>query len=268
MSMIFPGMDPYLEDPELWPGVHNSLIVYIRDQLQPRLRPRYVAAIEERVYVEGPPHDVRPDLEILRARTRRSGGRAVATLEVDAPHRLRIVRENIHETYLNILDLRNDKRIVAVMEVVSPTNKYAGAGRESYRAKQREVLASDAHLAEVDLLRHGPYVLAAPEIEVQTVLPYHYAVCVCPAEGWPRLDFDFYTRNLRERLPRIAIPLADDDPPVVLDLQAAITETFEKGAYWDRIDYSRPCIPRLSASDQTWADGLIRKAFADQSPPE
>lgn len=54
MDMIFPGMDPYLEVPELWPGFHNSWIVYIRDYLRPLLRPRYIAAIEERVFVQGP----------------------------------------------------------------------------------------------------------------------------------------------------------------------------------------------------------------------
>ena len=45
--MIFPGMDPYLEDPQLWPGVHNRLVVYIADELQPRLEPRYLAAVED-----------------------------------------------------------------------------------------------------------------------------------------------------------------------------------------------------------------------------
>jgi hypothetical protein len=34
--MLFPGMDPYLEDPHLWTGVHTSLIVYIRDFLPTR----------------------------------------------------------------------------------------------------------------------------------------------------------------------------------------------------------------------------------------
>lgn len=46
MSMIFPGMDPYLEVPELWPGVHNILIVNILNYLTPLLRPRYIAAVE------------------------------------------------------------------------------------------------------------------------------------------------------------------------------------------------------------------------------
>jgi hypothetical protein len=32
MPMIFPGMDPYLEDPRIWPGVHSPFIVYLADQ--------------------------------------------------------------------------------------------------------------------------------------------------------------------------------------------------------------------------------------------
>ena len=32
--MIFPGMDPYLEDPRVWPGVHSRMVVYIADHLQ------------------------------------------------------------------------------------------------------------------------------------------------------------------------------------------------------------------------------------------
>jgi hypothetical protein len=31
--MIFPGMDPYLAAPDLWPGVHSRLVVYLADQL-------------------------------------------------------------------------------------------------------------------------------------------------------------------------------------------------------------------------------------------
>lgn len=48
MPSPFPGMDPYLEAPGLWPNVHNSLIVALRDGLAPQLRPRYHGALEER----------------------------------------------------------------------------------------------------------------------------------------------------------------------------------------------------------------------------
>ncbi|QFS43531.1 hypothetical protein GXM_01004 [Nostoc sphaeroides CCNUC1] len=59
MAYPFPGMNPYLEDPELWPGVHGRLIVAMSDDkrlriyadyLSPQLRPKYFVAIEERIY--------------------------------------------------------------------------------------------------------------------------------------------------------------------------------------------------------------------------
>src|SRR5437879_5927031 len=137
--MIFPGMDPYLEDPRLWSGVHASLIVYIRNFLQPLLRPRYIAAIEERVFVEGPGADKIPDVWIER-RKRRNG--AVAVLEADVPIIVTVPALEIHETYVTILDRLSGQQLVTVIEVVSPTNKYQGPGRDSYLRKQQEVRAS------------------------------------------------------------------------------------------------------------------------------
>ncbi len=50
MPTPFPGMDPCLEHPALWPDLHNSLIIALRDALVPRLRPRYYVAVAERIY--------------------------------------------------------------------------------------------------------------------------------------------------------------------------------------------------------------------------
>ncbi len=49
MAYPFPGMNPYLEDPALCPGVHGRLIA-IADYLSPQLRPKYFVVIEERIY--------------------------------------------------------------------------------------------------------------------------------------------------------------------------------------------------------------------------
>ena len=46
----FPGMNPYLEQPELWHQAHNRLIVAIADELTPQIVPKYHVSIEERVY--------------------------------------------------------------------------------------------------------------------------------------------------------------------------------------------------------------------------
>ena len=69
--MIFPGMDPYLEDPLVWPDVHARFIVYLSEHLYPLLRPRYVVAVESRVFVEGPgtAHPIIPDAEVRPTRS-------------------------------------------------------------------------------------------------------------------------------------------------------------------------------------------------------
>jgi hypothetical protein len=49
MPSPFPGMDPYLEAPSMREDFHASLAKEMRDQLAPRLRPRYVAVLTPRV---------------------------------------------------------------------------------------------------------------------------------------------------------------------------------------------------------------------------
>ncbi|GIV17196.1 MAG: hypothetical protein KatS3mg022_2631 [Armatimonadota bacterium] len=34
----FPGMNPYLEDPQLWPGVYYRFVTYLADAIAPSLQ--------------------------------------------------------------------------------------------------------------------------------------------------------------------------------------------------------------------------------------
>jgi Protein of unknown function (DUF4058) len=211
----FPGMDPYLEHPVLWESIHARLIVAVANQLQPQLDPRYIASIEERVFIEV------EDLEI-------------------------------HESRGEVLDSYNEMKLVALIEIVSPTNKAAGPGRVSYRAKQEETLARECHLIEIDLLRKGRHVVCVPEWRLEFLKPFDFLCCV---NRWPlRSRYEVYPRKLRERLPRLIIPLADEDPDVTLDLQSALEQVYVEGRYGRRIRYDQPCVPPLSSEDQTWAD--------------
>ncbi len=65
MNVPFPGMDPYLEHPVLWENVHARLMVTLANQLQPRLDPRYVTSVEERVFGEGPQRRI-PDIWVQK----------------------------------------------------------------------------------------------------------------------------------------------------------------------------------------------------------
>ena len=68
MPTPFPGMDPYLEHPALWPDVHNGLIAELRNTLASQLRPRYYVALEERTYLAesaGLTFVSRPDVTVV-----------------------------------------------------------------------------------------------------------------------------------------------------------------------------------------------------------
>jgi len=72
---------------------------------------------------------------------------------------------------------------------------------------------------------------------------------------WPeRNRFRLYPRRLRGRLPRIKVPLAEPDPDVTLDVQAAFEEAYLQGRYMRRVRYHEPCEPQLDADDQHWAN--------------
>jgi len=258
VSTLFPGMDPYLEDPLSWGPVHQRLIVYFADQLQEKLGTRYAVDAEERVYIEGADREVAPDVSLRQLRPLEAGP-ALALAEADAPEVVQVPALEVHEAYVAILDRRRANAVTTVLELLSPTNKYAGPGRDSYRAKQREVLASGTHLVEIDLLRAGPHVLAVPERVAARRGPYQYLVCVNRAQGRRDL-FELYARTVRERLPRIRVPLSGDDPDVVLDIQAALASLYAAGKYRARLAYDAPCVPPLSADDQAWANQLIAAA--------
>jgi hypothetical protein len=250
MNMPFPGMDPYLEHPVLWESVHHRLITALANQLQPRLDPRYVASIEERVFIEGPQRRI-PDIWVQKTRDAK-GPIAVAEPDGDTAVVLEVEDLEIHEARIEILDLYNDMKLVALIEVVSPTNKAAGPGRKSYRKKQVETLARDCHLVEIDLLRRGRHVLSIPEWRARALQPYAYLICV---NRWPdRKRFEMYARRLHEKLPRIKIPLAESDPDVPLDIQGALEQVYYEGRYMWRVRYDEPCEPPLESAEQQWAD--------------
>ena len=48
----FPGMDPYLDAPTIWPDVHTSLMSIFREQLNPLLAPKYLAELETQVVID------------------------------------------------------------------------------------------------------------------------------------------------------------------------------------------------------------------------
>jgi hypothetical protein len=251
-------MDPYLEHPAHWRGVHTTLIVAIQKLLTPILRPRYTAWVEERVYL-APDNDPAveqeriPDLRINRTRKpgrKRSAAGGLAVVEPVVVTTLR--EEEIRERHLEVR-ATDTRDLVAVIEVVSPSNKVPGsAGSASFTAKRREVTGSPAHWVEIDLLRQGS------TLDVRKRLaPHEYCVHVSPADLRP--TGRVWPIRLVEPLPVIDIPLRATDSPAPLDLRAALDVVYDDGGYDLKLDYRNTPVPPLSPELAAWADALLRK---------
>ena len=164
MPSPFPGMDPYLEEPRLWPGVHTNLIVAFQELLNKQLRPRYVADVEERVYLapDDDPDEEQdriPDIWVEQrngGKTKPGKGHANGGVAIAEPLVITTLRDDErHERRVEIRTTSTGK-LVTVIELLSPSNKVAGAeGRKSFLAKRREITSSKAHWVEIDLLRQG-----------------------------------------------------------------------------------------------------------------
>jgi hypothetical protein len=159
----------------------------------------------------------------------------------------------VRQPFLEIRDLRAGKRVVTVIEILSPANKRRGAGHDLYLQKQSEILVSDAHLVEIDLLRAGePTVAIPPGFAPRST----YRVVV--SRSLDRLKREVYPMSLRDRLPRVAVPLAGSDPDVVLDLPGVFAEAYEKGVYARRVDYRETPTPALEGDELAFARDLLR----------
>src|SRR5262249_16012459 len=105
MPSPFPGMDPFLEAPVFFHGLHTSLIAYLREALQPLLPEPYYAELEERTWIEMSSRHVEPDVNVLRAEQptpARASGIAVAQAVTAAPMVVVTVpHSESRETFLN-----------------------------------------------------------------------------------------------------------------------------------------------------------------------
>lgn len=72
----FPGMDPYIEDVELWRKAHHWLISAASEQLQPQLNPRgYYVDVESRAWMEEAERAIYPDVVLRQSTERRAPNR-------------------------------------------------------------------------------------------------------------------------------------------------------------------------------------------------
>src|SRR2546425_492541 len=129
MPSPFPGMDPYIEQPDLWPDFHNRLADEMSARLNTVIRPRYVARLTPYTVYEiiavDRPRGVRPDFGVWQVAPEREQAAAVATI-TPAPVES-LVPVEVETTYHRV-EIRDteQRRLVTVVEILSPANKRPG----------------------------------------------------------------------------------------------------------------------------------------------
>ncbi len=256
MKSPFPGMDPWLE--HTWPDVHARLLIYLSDALRGQLPPGLVARAEESLVLDenGQERRYRPDVSVWQQwpepSTSEGGGVAVAEPVV--------VLEAEAETYrhIELIDASNGAQVVTVIELLSPTNKIiSDFALNPYFQKRRNYELAGVNVVEINLLRGGADICMVRMRQLPPSRREVYRVGVFRSGMHDRREV--YPLPLRQRLPRIPIPLRKDDRDAVVDLQALIDQVYYGGGY-DTLDYSIPLEPPLSADDAKWAAECLRAA--------
>ncbi len=262
MPSTFPGMDPYLEAPDIWPGLHHALAVGIAAELNRILPAAHYAEIRERAEL-GIDLDIAAISRPIALPRDRSGRVTVAERprREASPHvALDDFTEPIRHLYVEVRDVSNGHKVLTVIEILSPSNKGQGNDREVYETKQREVLESDANLIELDLLRGGSRII--PDRHIKTLIerlrpsPAHV---VLVNRAWRRgsgaLAYHVYPVGLRDPLPCIWVPLKENEDEIPLDLQYVFDRAYDTGPYRrGAVDYAGPVpAPALAEDDAAWA---------------
>jgi hypothetical protein len=247
MPSPFPGMNPYLEHPDVWHDFHHRFITAAAESLTAQVRPAYIVKVDAHIYLHELPDEPRRligrgDANIMHVH-REPGPVAGTTATIEAPVRGRIEltvdKEEVN--YLEIVDSKS-RTVVTVVELLSPANKLPGSDREQYLAKRRQLFRTDMHLVEIDLLRAGP------RMPVENLSPCDYVILVSHSEQRPEVDL--WPLTLRQPLPTIPVPLKGEQT-AQLDLQNILHRVYDSAGYADYV-YLNDIEPPLAPADRDW----------------
>jgi hypothetical protein len=244
-------MNPFLEQGDVWHDFHERFLPLAAESIGAQVQPDFVVRIDEHVYVRETPLSPgwllgRPDLSV--AQRRKPSAQTMGVAVIEAPARIRLPAVDLQrENFLEIRD-RRSRELVCVVELLSPSNKGAGPDREQYLAKRGQILASSAHLVEIDLLRGGDPMPS----EERPRCPY--SVMVSRAEDRPFAEF--WPLALSAPLPVVSIPLRAPHLDARLDLQDILHRIYDAAGY--RYDiYDGTPSPVLRPDEAEWARNYI-----------
>jgi hypothetical protein len=157
-----------IEAAHLWAYFHKDWLLEMRQQLRPQLPSEYHVFVESESLLVSPEADQPqavslPDLSVTRPghgadkpveSTQRTGTAAVIELDEAC---------ELFTKYTLLIRRAPENRVVAALELVSPSNKGIGSrlDREKYLRKRDNFLEAAVNFLEIDALREGERLLPA-----------------------------------------------------------------------------------------------------------
>jgi hypothetical protein len=225
MPSPFPGMDPYLEHPKLWPGFQHQFVACLYQILLPGLVDHYRARVGCRAFTT--------EFALFTS----------------------VVREQHAEEFIEVRG-RADGRLVTLIEVVSPANKTTPAGRTAYLAARKAAEQAKAATVEIDLVTQG-----SPTLDFDRAGLPAYDQCVTVTRASAPGRYEIYTSTLQKRLPKFKVPLAPDDRDALLDLQDVFRRAYDQGTFGRQINYASDPPPEVRMADdmRQWVETMLRQ---------
>lgn len=158
-----------VETAGLWAFFHKDWLLEIRTHLRPQLPPDYHLFVESESILISPDGDspavpILPDLSVARAETMRTAAPSGTQPEPTAAVIEYVEEVEVDSKYSLLIRRAPKNRIVAALEIVSPTNKGTSSrlDREKFLAKRDGYFEAGVSYLEIDALRNGPRVLPSP----------------------------------------------------------------------------------------------------------
>lgn len=217
--------------------------------MNPLLPEGYVAATDRHVWIESSkPKPKRrgrePDVFVVEHKH----ANTMASIAVGTISNPRVVslprQERKRKPYLKILDARQ-RRVVTVVELLSPSNKKPGEHYEQYLAKREEYFAAGVNLVEINLLRAGMH----PPLGEMDAENLQYYILVCRTNQMARAEI--WVFGVRDPIPQFPIPLTAS-LAIPFDLKPCLDRSYREARYEREIDYSRPPVPIFGEVEAAW----------------
>lgn len=249
MPSPFPGMNSYLENPELWSEFHSRTIVALADALDECLSQDYRVAVEKRVYLAENQDTILVGIPDVSVTGKLPNKTSTATITPSQPINVEIpIAQEVQERYLEIREVSTGI-VITTIELLSPKNKRAGEGRNAYLQKRQKILASSTHLIEIDLLRGGE------PLPINGAIASDYRILV--SRSFQRPQAQLYAFNLRETIPPFPVPLRPRETEPLLELQPLLHRVYDRARFALAIDYTCTCSPKLSPEDNDWLQSFV-----------